>query len=271
MQKISRAWPALPGILGGVILAAAGVSPDEAISNLGHWATLLHVARVAPFLLSAHADNYGYIIGVALIVFSISFFFFKTIKRKISNLLIKTSHQSVKETPISPIKIVRKSEPLRPLGKPENAVVDSAKLAAIDEIYTALNEAEKVYDYGCDVIAGSWQDQVVRIGPAAYVELLIEYRLKVSESIVAVADLCDKKFDRFPDIHSYRQNEFGFQDSVFRPLNVFIEKLKKLPDSCEPPLLDLLANDSAAFKKSIGAFGVWVRDSKERFRKMRGA
>lgn len=79
MQWTSKAW-SLPGIVGGIILAAAGVSPDEAKSNLEHWAKVLHVDQALPFLGNAKADQIGIAVGSALILLTVGWWLWRRLR-----------------------------------------------------------------------------------------------------------------------------------------------------------------------------------------------
>ncbi len=146
---------------------------------------------------------------------------------------------------------------------------DPAKRAAIDEIYAALEDAEHIYDYGCDVIAGPWRDEILKNGSKAYIRKVEAYKHDVSAAIKKIGDLCERRFSRFAEIHAYRESDFGFQNDVFEPIEKFQDNLKKLPEKCDSNLLDLLATDAETLKKAIAAFGTWVRNSKLKFRQMR--
>ncbi|WP_422016388.1 hypothetical protein [Reyranella sp.] len=156
------------------------------------------------------------------------------------------------------------------LTVPQQRVLpDAAKLAAIDEIYDALQAAEVVYDLGCDVVGGPWRSRLKEDGPATYARMLEDYRRKVSDAIVVVADLAGKKHSKFPDIYKFRMDEFGFQSAVFNPIGEFLERLKKLPNDCTDGILDLIEPDAKKLLAAIAAFGKWSRESQDKFRKMR--
>jgi hypothetical protein len=148
---------------------------------------------------------------------------------------------------------------------------DPKKLAAIDEIYEALDKAERVYDYGCDVIGGPWRQRILDSGSRAYAEDLKKYRGEVSDVIREVADLCRKKHSGFPEIYRYQERAFGFQVHLFNPMSDFIEgAVMKLPEKCSSANLDLVEGHAQAFLRGIAAFGNWARWSKDKFREMRG-
>lgn len=63
-------WLLVTGF-GGLIMAAAGVSPQEAVSNLAAWAQVLGVDKPPNFLLSQSTDTYALWIGGAIVVISL--------------------------------------------------------------------------------------------------------------------------------------------------------------------------------------------------------
>ncbi len=147
-------------------------------------------------------------------------------------------------------------------------IPDPEKRKAIDEIYSALEEAEYVYDTGC-VLANSWRDSLRSGKLQEYLKDLANYRKQVSNAIVKVADLCGKKYERFTDIYDYRNANFGFQNEVFEPLTIFIGKIEKLDYTINEGIIDLLNPYGENIKKSVSKFGEWARESKALFRKMR--
>jgi len=145
---------------------------------------------------------------------------------------------------------------------------DPEKRKAIDEIYSALEEAEKVFDHGC-TLANTWKEIIIKHSPTFFVNMLIQYRTNVSNAIVVIGDLCGKKHTRFKDIHSYRMESFGFQQEVFEAINNFIGKLNNLPEKNEPKILELIVDDAKRFQTSVGSWGKWIRESLINFRDMR--
>jgi hypothetical protein len=56
---------------GGLLMAAAGVSPDDALSNLAHWAKFFHLDSAVPILNAKSADQYGILAGLLLVCLSL--------------------------------------------------------------------------------------------------------------------------------------------------------------------------------------------------------
>lgn len=56
--------------IGGLIMAAASVSPENAVSNLAAWAKSLGVNDIPPWLVTPSTDNWGFIVGA--VIFSVS-------------------------------------------------------------------------------------------------------------------------------------------------------------------------------------------------------
>jgi hypothetical protein len=58
-------------LVGGLVMAAAGVGPKEAKSNLAQWATELGVKTVPNSLSTNAADNWGLLVGAALFLVAV--------------------------------------------------------------------------------------------------------------------------------------------------------------------------------------------------------
>ncbi|PJZ23895.1 hypothetical protein CH352_18860 [Leptospira hartskeerlii] len=189
------------------------------------------------------------ILLVGIIAIGLSIFFLKKSKISAKELIVSTKADA---------EITKKRE----------YTPDAEMRAAIDEIYTALDEAESVYDRGC-TLANSWRSSLLQREAYAYSDDLKSYRSSVSDSIVKVADLCGKKYDRFIEINKFRNNNFSFQKDVSEPLSILIDKLDKQNAIIDEGILDLLSPYLEDFQISVRKFGEWARASKALFRNMR--
>jgi len=63
--------------LGALLIAAAEISPEQAVSNLSGWAIFLGISDVPGWLASDSADTWGMVIGIIVVLGSLTFIFIK--------------------------------------------------------------------------------------------------------------------------------------------------------------------------------------------------
>lgn len=85
-------WLALSGV-GGLVMAAAGVGPQEAASNLSQWAEVVGLHRAAEWLAPTAADKWGMALGAAVIAFSM-FMVFRSLRGRRAQALVRQNPNS---------------------------------------------------------------------------------------------------------------------------------------------------------------------------------
>lgn len=136
------------------------------------------------------------------------------------------------------------------------------RYVAWSRIYKVLNtDCSHALDKG-GALYSTWKNSIINYTPMGYVEKLREFQRETSNALQEINSIY-REYEYLTDIKGYFENSWGgFQKLLGESTNIFIDKVKRIPEGSNHNVIGLIETEAENFNKGVGGFGEWITKAK---------